>query len=281
MSKTKELLKSLDEKIKKVQSSDEFKEILKTFSKFHNYSFQNSLLIKMQCPEASFVAGFRQWQNKFNRNVKKNEKGIAILAPFTFNKKVTEVKEVQVGNTIQEREIERTVKQTYFKPVYVFDISQTEGDPLPELDLSVDDNLEFNLLDRLIGLADSESLKVEFKSLNEKLDGYINNETITIREEANDTEKASILVHELAHYYLHQNIESKDELTKEIIEMEAEAVAFVVMDHFNIEIKSDKYLALYKKSYDLNESLKKINKASNKIIYHIKESLDLTTSKVS
>lgn len=281
MSKTKELLKSLDEKIKKVQSSDEFKEILKTFSKFHNYSFQNSLLIKMQCPEASFVAGFRQWQNKFNRNVKKNEKGIAILAPFTFNKKVTEVKEVQVGNTIQEREIERTVKQTYFKPVYVFDISQTEGDPLPELDLSVDDNLEFNLLDRLIGLADSESLKVEFKSLNEKLDGYINNETITIREEANDTEKASILVHELAHYYLHQNIESKDELAKEIIEMEAEAVAFVVMDHFNIEIKSDKYLTLYKKSYDLNESLKKINKASNKIIYHIKESLDLTTSKVS
>jgi len=263
--KVKELLKRLDESIDQVQSSSEFKEILKTFSKFHNYSFQNSLLIKLQKPEATFVAGYKQWQDKFNRYVKKGEKGIAILAPFTFKKKVTESKEIQVGNTIQEREVEREVKQTYFRPVYVFDVSQTEGEPLPELDLSIDDSLEIDLLDFLIKLAASESLLVEFKSLPDKLDGYINNKTITIKENANNTEKAGILVHELAHYYLHNKNQDK-KLTKEIIEMEAEAVAFVVMHHFNIEIKSDKYLALYKKSYDLMESFERINKVSKKIL---------------
>ena len=264
--KVKELLKRLDESIDQVQSSSEFKEILKTFSKFHNYSFQNSLLIKLQKPEATFVAGYKQWQDKFNRHVKKGEKGIAILAPFTAKKKVIESKEVQVGNTIQEREIEREVKQTYFRPVYVFDVSQTEGEPLPELDLSIDDSLEIDLLDFLIKLAASESLLVEFKSLPDKLDGYINNDTITIKENANTTEQASILIHELAHYYLHQNNEGKEELTKEIVELEAEAVAFVVMDNFGVEISSDKYLALYKKSYDLMESFERINKVSKKIL---------------
>ena len=263
--KVKELLKRLDESIDQVQSSSEFKEILKTFSKFHNYSFQNSLLIKLQKPEATFVAGYKQWQDKFNRHVKKGEKGIAILAPFTAKKKVIESKEVQVGNTIQEREIEREVKQTYFRPVYVFDVSQTEGEPLPELDLSVGDSLEIDLLDKLIDLAASESLSVEFKPLPDKLDGYINNKTITIKENTDNTEKASIFIHELAHYYLHKNINNKDNITKEIVEMEAESVAYVVMNYFGVDINSDKYLALYKKDYELVESLKYI-KSNSKLI---------------
>ncbi len=264
--KIKDLLENLDERIDQVQSSDEFKEILLTFSQFHNYSFQNSLLIKLQKPEATFVAGYRQWQDKFNRHVKKGEKGIAIIAPFTAKKKIAEVEEVQVGNTVQEREVEREVRKTYFRPVYVFDISQTDGDPLPELDLSVEDSIDEDILAPLFELAGSESLLVEFKSLPDRLDGYIKEDLITIRNNANNTEKASILIHELAHYYLHQNINSKEGLTKEIVEMEAEAVAFVVMDHLGIKSKSDKYLALYKESYDLSKSLQRIKQVSNEII---------------
>lgn len=268
--KVEDLLERLDEKIDEVKSSDEFKELLKTFSKFHNYSLQNTLLIKMQKPEATFVAGYKQWQEKFNRRVKKGEKGIAILAPFTYKTKEVKVREVVTSDgEVMEKEIEEEVKKTYFRPVYVFDISQTEGEPLPELDLSVEDELEFNLLDRLIGLARSESMQVEFKPLPDRLDGYIRGDTITIKERANKTERASILAHELAHYYLHQNIKDKEGLTKEIVEMEAEAVAFVVMDYFGVQIKADKYLALYKQEYRLMESLKDIKSVARLILDYL------------
>ena len=80
---TAQLLSQLDKKIKEVKDSEEFKEMLTFFSKFHNYSYHNSILIKMQKPDATYVAGYRQWQKKFNRNVKNGEEGIAILAPFT------------------------------------------------------------------------------------------------------------------------------------------------------------------------------------------------------
>ena len=261
MNKTKDLLKSLDEKIQKVQSSDEFKEILKTFSQFHNYSYHNSLLIKMQCPEASYVAGFKQWQKKFNRNVKKGEKGIAILAPFSYKKKVTKLE--------NGKEVEKEIKETYFRPVYVFDVSQTEGEPLPEVDLSFDPT-NIDILSPLIELISKEDLNFKFKSLPKRLDGYLKEDTIVIDKKANKTEQAAILIHELGHYYLHSKSEDK-KLTKEIVEMEAEAVAFVVMYHFGIDIKSDKYLALYKESYSLDESLNRINKVSSKILGFLEE----------
>ena len=222
--KTKDLLKRLDKKIEEVQSSDEFKELLETFSQFHNYSYHNSLLIKMQCPEASYVAGFRQWQKKFNRNVKKGEKGIAILAPFTSKRTVTKLKD--------GKEVEKEISDTYFRPVFVFDISQTEGEPLPEVDLSID-STNIDLLRPLIELVKKESLKVKFKLLPERLDGYLKEDTIVVDKKANTTEQASILIHELAHYYLHDKNQDK-KLTKESVEMEAEAVACVVMHHFNI-----------------------------------------------
>ena len=269
--KVKYLLERLDESIDQVQSSSEFKEVLKTFSQFHNYSFQNSLLIKMQCPEATFVSGYKQWQDKFNRNVKKGEKGIAILAPFTAKKKVIESKEVQVGNTIKEEEVERTVRQTYFRPVYVFDVSQTEGEPLPELDLSVADS-DRDLLTPLLDFARSEGITVEFKSLPDKHYGYTVDDRVVVNSSSSNTEQASILVHELAHIFLHSRKGSVDRrLTKEILEMEAESVTYVVMDYFGVEIKSDKYLALYKESYDLSKSLERIKRVSSTIIdYYLK-----------
>jgi hypothetical protein len=171
--KTTELLKELDSKIGKVQSSKEFKEVLEFFSKFHNYSYHNSILIMMQKPEATLVAGFRHWQKKFNRHVKKGEKGIAILAPFTYKKKKSDV------DSNLNSDDEKEVTKTYFRPVYVFDVSQTEGEPLPQMDLSVE-NTNSALFEPLKSYAVSKGITVKSKSLREGLDGFCKGGQIVI-----------------------------------------------------------------------------------------------------
>src|SRR6056297_416298 len=168
--KVKELLKDLDERIDKIQSSKEFKEYLKFFSKFHNYSYRNILLIKMQKPDARLVAGYKQWQQKFNRYVKKGQEGIMILAPYKYKKKVKELKKELVDGNVIEKEVEREKQFVSFRPVYVFDISQTECEPVPSLDINIkDDNLD--ILDSLIKMANKLNIEVEFKLLREGLKG--------------------------------------------------------------------------------------------------------------
>jgi len=271
--KTKKLLNKLNQKIESVQNSDEFKEILKTLAKFHNYSYQNRILIQLQKPEATLVAGYKQWQKKFDRHVKKGEKAISILAPFTYKKKVTEEKNVNV----QLREVEKEVKRMYFRPVSVFDVSQTEGKPLPSIDIAVKDT-NSKLLLPLKKFLETKDIKLEIKELKEGLKGYSQGGKIVIDKKLNDTEKAGVLVHETAHELLHDK-ESRQHMSKEIKEMEAEAAAFIVMNHYGVEIKSDKYLALYKKSYDLKQSLKRISNIVSEIIgfldqYFINQSID-------
>ena len=241
---TKELLKNLNERIEEVQDSKEFKKMLESFSKFHNYSYQNNILIQMQKPNASFVAGYKQWEDKFNRHVKKGEEGIAIFAPYTYKKKETTIKTVEINGEFLEKEVEETVRKTYFRPVYVFDISQTKGEPLPTIDTSLE-NERSDLLKPLKDFSDTEEIKVETKALSGSLKGYSEGGKIVLNNNTNNTEKASILVHELAHELFH-NKEDRRKLNKEVKEMEAEAVSFIVMNHFGIKIKSDKYLALYK-----------------------------------
>src|SRR6056297_1478890 len=168
--KVKELLEELEERIEKVQSSEEFKEYLEFFSRFHNYSYRNILLIKMQKPDARLVAGYKQWQEKFNRYVKKGEEGIMILAPYKYKKKVTELKKELVDGNFIEKEIEKEKQFVSFRPVYVFDVSQTEGEPVPSLDINIkDDNLD--ILDSLIKMANKLNIEVEFKLLREGLKG--------------------------------------------------------------------------------------------------------------
>jgi len=261
---TKELLKDLDKRIEKVQNSKQFKKILESFSKFHNYSYQNNILIHMQKPNATFVAGYKQWEDKFNRHVKKGENGIAILAPYTYKKKETKIKTVEIDGEFVEKEVEETVKKTYFKTVYVFDVSQTKGEQLPTIDTSLE-NKKSDLLKLLKKFSYTEEIKVKTKTLSGTLKGYSDGGKIVLNNNTNNTEKASILVHELAHELLH-NKEDRRNLNKEVKEMEAESVSFIVMNHFGIKTKSDKYLALYKKSYDLEESLFRIKKISSKII---------------
>ena len=168
--KTRELLEKLDKKIETVKSSEEFQSILETFSKFHSYSYHNSLLILTQKPEASFVAGFKQWQQKFNRYVKKGENGIAILAPFSYKKRIEKASDDNEKD--KDSDEENYVKKTYFKPVYVFDVSQTEGEDLPEIDTSLDNKHQY-LLNPILSLVNEKGVTLKFESLKNGLDGYL------------------------------------------------------------------------------------------------------------
>jgi hypothetical protein len=272
--KTRELLEKLDKKIETVQSSEEFQSILETFSKFHSYSYYNSLLILTQKPEASFVAGYKKWQQKFNRHVKKGENGIAILAPFSYKKRIEKASDDNKKD--KDSDEENYVKKTYFKPVYVFDVSQTEGEALPEIDTSLDNKHQY-LLNPILSLVNEKGVTLKFDSLKNGLDGYSKVGEIVINKALNPTEKAAVIIHELAHEILHSR-EERAVLTKEVKELEAEAVSFVVMDHYNLEIKSDQYLALYKESYDLKDSLKRISKLATSIISYCDQKLELKKS---
>ena len=267
--KVKELLKDLDERIDKIQSSKEFKEYLKFFSKFHDYSYRNILLIKMQRPDASLVAGYKQWQEKFNRHVKKGEEGIMILAPYKYKKKVTELKKETVEGNIIEKEVKKGKEFLSFRSVYVFDVSQTKGDAIPAWDIEIK-NENKKTLKPLLNFTNKLGITVEFKPLREALKGYSKGGKIIINGKLNDTEKVVVLAHEIAHEMLHQSNDDQG-LTKEIVELEAEAVSFLVSEYFNIDNPSERYLALYKKSYNLMKSFKRINEVSQDIINGILE----------
>ncbi|MCF8000470.1 MAG: ImmA/IrrE family metallo-endopeptidase [Halanaerobiales bacterium] len=263
--KVKELLEELEERIDEVRSSEEFKEYLRFFSKFHNYSYQNIMLIKMQKSDATLVAGYKQWQKKFDRHVKKGEKGIVIMAPYKYKKEVSEIKKVVVDGEVKEKEVKKEKQFVSFRPVYVFDVSQTEGKELPSWSIEEIEEENKQLLKPLIQYANKTGITVDFKGLKDGLKGYSKGGEIVVDECLNNTEKASVCCHELAHEKLHYNCDTK-ELSKEIVELEAEAVSFVVMEYFNIKTLSEKYLALYKKGHNLMDSFKRIKSVSKEII---------------
>ena len=144
----KEIVTSIENNIQELFQSERYFDYLKTMSRFHSYSVNNTILIHMQRPNASLVAGFNQWKNKFGRHVKKGEKGITIIAPTPYKKKIEEMKldpDTKApmldpdGNAIYE---EKTVEIPLFRPVKVFDVSQTDGKPLPHLASDLTGNVQ-------------------------------------------------------------------------------------------------------------------------------------------
>lgn len=250
--RTKELLDQLKDRIGQVKSSDEFKRILSTMVRFHKYSWRNCLLIYMQYQQATRVAGFRTWK-KLNRSVKKGEKAIWVFAPMTFKRKS------------EDNENDNEII-TFFKPVPVFDISQTEGDPLPTISQMQIENTHEELLDKLKAITGKLKIEIKFEEL-EGIEGVSRIGEIVINSKKNPTEQSLILIHELAHEMIHDTLQKRIQLSKEQKEMEAEATAWLVAQQFDLpETHSDKYLALYHKSYDLQESLQVIHQTSQEII---------------
>jgi antirestriction protein ArdC len=224
----------------KARQSELFRNYLKTSAAFWDYSWHNSMLIWKQRPDASYVAGFNTWIN-CGRYVRKGEKGIAILAPLFFKDK----------NAAGEE-----TKRLWFKVVHVFDISQTDGTPLPELPSKSTGERGADMLSRLLNFAESRGIAVRFVEqccLNGAA-GTSRGKQIEIRTTETDiTTQAATLAHELAHSLLHwdsdgHKITTRDgkEIGKQQRELEAEASAYVVGSYFGIKSPSEFYLAAYR-----------------------------------
>lgn len=210
----KERLKDITDRIERgiqdLFQSDKYAEYLRTMSRFHKYSVNNTMLIYMQKPDATLVAGFNKWRDQFERNVMKGEKGIKIIAPTPFKKKIEQEKRDPDtnlpmldadGKVITE---EKEIKIPMFKPVTVFDVSQTDGKPLPQLASDLSGNVQ-NYEVFMEALRRSAPVPIEILPIRDGSDGYfsLDKQKIAIREGMSEVQTVSAVVHEIAHSKLH------------------------------------------------------------------------------
>ena len=244
-------LTSLTESLENGQS-DELKKYLQTMSRFHQYSLRNVMLIALQKPSATHVAGFHAWK-KHGRFVRKGENGIVIIAPLVYKKETVE----NDGNSRNVTEING------FKGVYVFDISQTDGDEMPGFARVQGDPSSYQ--EKLNNYISANGITLEYSdSLH--ADGCSSGGKITIRSGLSPAQDFSVKIHELAHEFLHH---SGEKLSKTQKETEAEAVAYVVCQSIGLDTNTafSDYIQLYKGNKEmLINSIQRIKNVSGKIL---------------
>jgi antirestriction protein ArdC len=232
---------------------------LSVLSKFHAYSFRNCLLIAFQKPDATHVAGFTRWK-ELNRFVRKGEKGIAILAPLVYRKKPGN------ENNAASDDADDVHVLRGFKVVHVFDVSQTEGEPLPEFAEPTGDASA--KLSRLETLVRSKGIVLKYEPILCGADGVSRGGEIVLRPGLSQAKTFSVLVHELAHELLHKG-ERKKQVGKTVKETEAEAVAYVVCKAVGLDpgTSSSDYIQLYRGDKEvLMQSLEFIQKTAASIL---------------
>ncbi len=284
----KELTDKLQQGVKDLFTSDRYAEYLKTMSRFHTYSTRNTLLIYLQMPTASRVAGYQDWRNKFKRQVKKGEHGIKILAPTPFVTKKEmekidpETQRPIIGEDGEPLREEVEIKIARFKVVSVFDISQTDGEPLPSLVQNLTGDVEqYSVF--MDALRKVSPLPIEFEPLPENMDGVCRfGKNIAIREGMSEVQTVCAVIHEITHAKLHdieaqrlldENAKPKDRRTEEI---EAESVSYAVCNYFGIEtdVNSFGYILEWSKTRELKElnaSLDTIRKTATELISGIED----------
>ena len=290
----REITESIEQGIKELFESDKYMEYLRVMSRFHSYSRNNVMLIKMQMPGATRVAGFNKWRDQFGRHVKKGEKSIKIIAPTPYKKKIEEIKRDpdtkapmldKDGKTIME---EKEVSIPMFRVVSVFDVSQTEGRPLPQLASDLIGNVQ-NYEIFMEALRRSSPVPMELRPIRESMDGYFDTEKqrIAIRDDMSEVQTFSAAIHEITHAKLH-NYEKerlaasagedgqelpkpKDRNTEEV---EAESVSYAVCQYYGIETGENSfgYIANWSSGKELPElkaSLDTIQKTASSLISDI------------
>lgn len=259
LKKSEEGLKQLAEDLKNGRS-DSLVQYLNMLSKFHRYSFGNCIMIALQKPEATLVAGFGHWK-KMGRFVKKGEKGIAILAPLIGKRKTEN----------EQGEAEESKCLYGFRVVYVFDVSQTEGKELPEFgSFTGDPGSKLADLEQLVR---SKGIELAYEVIPGGALGISEGGKVTVLPGLEDAEKFGVLVHELAHELLHRG-DRRKETTKTIRETEAEAVAYVVSRAagLNCSTKSADYIQLWSGDAEvLMQSLELVRDVSSNIIAELEQ----------
>ena len=290
--KLKEITDRLEKGIMELFDSDRYKEYLRVMSKFHNYSFNNTLLIAMQKPDASLVAGFQSWKNNFKRNVVKGEKGIKILAPSPFKikqemEKIDPATQKPVigadGKPVKE---EKEITIPAFKVVSVFDVSQTEGKELPDIavDMLTGDVERFK--DVFAALEKTSPVPIGFEKIAGNSHGYyhLEEKRIAIDEGMSELQTIKTAIHEIAHAKLHdidpnapkeKQADRPDHRTREV---QAESVAYAVCQHYGLDTSdySFGYVAGWSSGRELDElksSLETIRSTAAEIINSIDEHL--------
>lgn len=272
--KLKQITEQLEQGVAEIFTSEKYTEYLNTMAKFHNYSFNNTLLIAMQKPEATLVAGYQAWQRKFNRQVKKGEKGIQIIAPAPFKEKEEiekvdpETGEIIIGEDGQpETEVVEHVIPR-FRVTTVFDVSQTTGEPIPELEVP---ELEGDVLiydDFMEALQKVAPVPIQFMEIEGEAKGYyqLTDKYIAIQTGMSEAQTMKTAVHEAAHAVLHDRDQMKtegivkDQLTREI---EAESIAYVVCNHFDLD--TSEYSFSYIANWISGKSMKELRAAMDTI----------------
>ena len=269
--------------------SETYKAYLSTMSKFHNYSLNNTLLIAMQKPDATLVAGYQAWQKQHQRHVRKGEKGIQIIAPSPYKaKKEREVLDPATGRPkldAQGKPVKETVEVEYpaFRVATVFDVSQTEGKELPSLGVDELSGRVDGYGRLLTALTEICPVPIGFEQIGSGAKGYYHTteQRIALQEGMSEMQTVKTLIHEMAHQKLHSHEKEKlreERLTARSKEVEAESVAYTVCQHFGIDTSdySFGYIAGWssgKETAELKDSLGKIRDAASEMITDIEAKL--------
>ena len=289
--KLKEITDRLEQGITELFDSERYKEYLRVMSKFHNYSFNNTLLIAMQKPDASLVAGFSAWKNNFGRNVMKGQKGIKIIAPSPFKIR-QEVEKIDphtqkpiIGKDGKPVTEEKEVKIPAYKVVSVFDVSQTEGKELPDIAVDELTGDVDRYKDFFAALEKTSPVPIAFENIGGGSHGYyhLEDKRIAINEGMSELQTLKTAIHEIAHAKLHDiDLNApKDEqprVDRRTREVEAESVAYTVCQHYGLDTSdySFGYVAGWSSGRELSElksSLETIRSAAAEIINSIDENL--------
>ena len=291
----KEITAGIEKGIQELFESDRYRNYLTTMSRFHRYSLNNVMLIHAQKPDATLVAGFNKWKNSFGRHVKKGEKGIQILAPTPYKIKQEEQKldpDTKLplldenGEPVTE---EKEVTIPMFKVVSVFDVSQTDGRPLPQISSTLTgDVAEYEVF--LEALHRTSPVPISFQAMEPGMDGYFapKKQEIFLREGMSQVQTICAAVHEIAHSKLHdyehrteladdgETILVPGEKSRNTEEVEAESISYAVCQYFGIETADNSfgYIATWSQGKELKElraSLETINKTSSELISGIEQ----------
>ena len=283
----------IEQGIKELFESEKYMRYLSVMSRFHRYSVNNTMLIYMQKPDATLVAGYNKWKNQFERHVKRGEHGITIIAPTPFKKKIEEQKldpdtkapilDAEGKAVVEEREVEIPM----FRPVKVFDVSQTDGKPLPELASTLSGNVQ-NYEAFMEALRRSAPVPLSVEPMAANMDGYFSpdQQRIAIRAGMSEVQTVSAAVHEIAHSKLHNYAKAQEEAARagdkeppkkkdrNTEEVEAESISYAVCQYYGIQTGENSfgYIANWSQGKELPElraSLETINKTAGELINDI------------
>ena len=283
----------IEQGIQELFESEKYMRYLSVMSRFHRYSVNNTMLIYMQKPDATLVAGYNKWKNQFERHVKRGEHGITIIAPTPFKKKIEEQKldpdtkapilDADGKAVMEEKEIEIPM----FRPVKVFDVSQTDGKPLPELASTLSGSVQ-NYEAFMEALRRSAPVPLSVEPMVANMDGFFSpdQQRIAIRAGMSEVQTVSAAVHEIAHSKLHNYAKAQEEAARagdkeppkkkdrNTEEVEAESISYAVCQYYGIQTGENSfgYIANWSQGKELPElraSLETINKAAGELIADI------------